>query len=334
MARLAFLSSIAVALVVGAIAVASSTTPSAQSGPRVLVFSKTTGFRHESIPAGIAAVRELGLRSGFAVDATENSASFTRANLARYDAVVFLMTTGDVLNNQQQRAFERYFRAGGGYVGVHSAADTEYGWSWYGRLLGTFFRSHPHIQSAAIDVADRRHPATVALPRRWTRTDEWYNFTRRPTGVRVLATLDESSYQPGSGAMGTPHPIVWAHEFQGGRAWFTGGGHTAESYSEPLFRSHLLGGIRYAAGLSPPQVVAVSFRVQRGRVVVSLRYRSCVPCSGVLRVRKARVRIRLANRSGSVVSPRLPRGLWPFTIELKDPQTGLRHVVRRSARIR
>jgi type 1 glutamine amidotransferase len=216
---------------------------------RVLVFSKTAGFRHHSIPAGIAAIRSLGRANGFSVTATENAKDFTRKGLSRFDAVVFLSTTGDVLAQRQQRAFRSYIRQGGGWVGIHSAADTEYDWPFYGRLLGAYFQSHSAIQPAAIDVSDRSHPSTNRLPARWMRTDEWYNFAADPRGrVHVLATLDESTYS--GGTMGADHPIAWCHPFKGGRAWYTAGGHTTKSYAEPAFRRHLLGGILWAAGVA------------------------------------------------------------------------------------
>jgi len=215
---------------------------------RILVFSKTAGFRHSSIEPGIAAIRSLGAANGFEVDATEDAGQFTLANLNRYKAIVFLSTTGDVLNEAQQNAFMSYIRGGGGYVGVHAAADTEYGWSWYGDLMGAYFARHPAPAPARIRVEHRNHPSTSALPDPWNRTDEWYDFQRNPRGrVTVLLTLDESSYS--GGQMGNDHPIAWYHEFDGGRAWYTGGGHTDESFSEPQFLQHLLGGIRYAAGL-------------------------------------------------------------------------------------
>jgi type 1 glutamine amidotransferase len=163
--------------------------------------------------------------------------------------VVFLNTTGDVLAPRQQRAFRSYIRHGGGWVGIHSAADTEYEWPFYGRLLGAYFQSHPAVQPATIDVVDRSHPSTRHLPARWMRTDEWYDLRSNPRGaVHVLATLDESTYS--GGTMGADHPIAWCHAFKGGRAWYTAGGHTSESYSEPAFRKHLLGGILWAAGLA------------------------------------------------------------------------------------
>ena len=213
----------------------------------VLVFSKTAGFRHNSIEDGAQALREIGEERGFSVTCTENDSIFAWPDLAAYGAVVFLNTTGDVLNDEQQAAFERYIQEGGGYVGIHAAADTEYGWAWYGQLVGGYFDSHPHIQEADIAVLDRAFPATAHLPERWTRTDEWYNYKANPRGnVHVLATLVEKSYEGGD--MGDDHPIAWAHEYDGGRAFYTGGGHTSESYEEPLFREHLLQAILWAAG--------------------------------------------------------------------------------------
>ncbi|MGI5193604.1 ThuA domain-containing protein [Streptomyces sp. CA-288835] len=214
---------------------------------RVLVFSKTAGFRHDSIPEGIAAVKDLGAANGFAVDATENGAAFTSRNLAKYDAVVFLSTTGDVLNAGQQKAFESYIQRGGGYVGIHAAADTEYDWSFYGGLVGAYFKSHPAIQPARIEVEDHAHPATAHLPESWNRTDEWYDYRSNPRErAHVLASLDESSYT--GGTMNGDHPIAWCQNYQGGRAFYTGVGHTKESYADPAVRQHLLGGLRWAIG--------------------------------------------------------------------------------------
>jgi len=235
------------ALLIGCVSGPAASKGSSSDETRVLVFSKTAGFRHDSIPDGVAAIRELGATGGFAVDATEDASAFTPANLARYDAVVFLSTTGDVLDDTQQGAFERYIKRGGGYVGIHAAADTEYDWAFYGGLVGAYFQSHPAIQPATVDVEDRAHPATSGLPRAWNRTDEWYNYRSNPRDrAHVLASLDESSYT--GGTMNGDHPIAWCQTYQGGRAFYTGGGHTKESYAEPAFRQHLLGGIRYAIG--------------------------------------------------------------------------------------
>ncbi|MFI6159070.1 ThuA domain-containing protein [Micromonospora haikouensis] len=239
----------AVTVAAAVLAATTSATPaSAADAPYdVLVFSKTAGFRHDSIAVGTQAIRELGAANGFTVTATEDASRFTTANLAQYEAVVFLNTTGDVLDATQQSAFESYVNGGGGYVGVHAAADTEYGWSYYGSLVGGYFASHPAIQQANVRFETRAHPATGQLPQTLTRTDEWYNYQTNPrAGARVLATLDESSYSGGS--MGGDHPISWCKTVSSGRSFYTGLGHTQGSYAEAAFRSHLLGGIRYAAG--------------------------------------------------------------------------------------
>lgn len=227
----------------------SLTNAHAQAEPfKVLVFSKTAGFRHDSIPAAIKALKDLGARHNFIVDATEDANAFSDANLTLYKAVVFLLTTGDALNESQQGAFERYIRAGKGYVGIHSASDTEYNWPWYGGLVGAYFDSHPAIQRATIHLENRNHTSTARLPNPWVRTDEWYNFRVNPrASVQVLARLDESTY---SGGTMVDHPIAWYHTYDGGRAWYTAGGHTSESYSEPEFLEHLRGGIEYAAAAS------------------------------------------------------------------------------------
>ncbi|GAB2781786.1 hypothetical protein GCM10027275_26890 [Rhabdobacter roseus] len=220
--------------------------------PRVLVFSKTKGWKHSSIPFGIAAIQKLGREHQFRVDTTLNAAYFTDDSLRQYQAVIFNCTTGNVLNAEQQAAFERYIQAGGGYVGIHSAADTEYEWPWYGKLMGAYFANHPLNPSerkAAVDVTNKNHPATAHLPDRWERTDEWYSYRTFYPGLNVLAYLDESTYD--NGTNGANHPIAWYHEFDGGRAFYTGGGHMDTSYDEPLFLQHILGGIRYAIGDKP-----------------------------------------------------------------------------------
>ncbi|MFD7076385.1 ThuA domain-containing protein [Nocardioides sp. NPDC059952] len=215
----------------------------------VLVFSKTAGFRHGSIPDGVAAIQRLGAENGFTVTATEDAAVFNDTDLAAYEAVLWLSTTGDVLDAGQQAAFERYIQGGGGYVGVHAASDTEYDWPWYGGLVGAYFAGHPAQQTATVKVHGHNTAATAELPRRWTRWDEWYSFRDRPAdSIRVLADLDERSYDPGPYAMGNPHPIAWCHRYDGGRAFYTGMGHTTESYTEPEFLSHVLGGIQMVAG--------------------------------------------------------------------------------------
>jgi type 1 glutamine amidotransferase len=236
----------------------SATASVGQGGPaRVLLFTRTLGFRHASIPAAVAALQRQAARQGLQIDHTEDPARFTATGLRRYRAVVFLSTTGDVLDPGGEAALRGFVAAGGGWVGVHAAADTEYGWPWYETLVGARFARHPPVQRASVRVVDRDHPATARLPAVWARTDEWYDFRRNPRGrVRVLATLDESSYR--GGGMGADHPIAWCQgtgsrspsPVGAGRAFYTAGGHTAASWAEARFLAHVLGALRWAAGLA------------------------------------------------------------------------------------
>lgn len=220
--------------------------PVAANQSKILVFIKTIPYFHESIPMAFNAIRKLGEQHGFAVEVTNMASVFTEANLRAYSAVVFLSTTGDVLNNAQQTAFQNWYRSGKGFVGIHAAADTEYGWPWYNSLLGAHFKNHPSVlQNATLDVVDQQFIGTKHLPKRWQRFDEWYNFqTVAWANVHVLLTIDESSYY--GGEHGKTHPMSWYHEFDGGRAFYTQLSHQQESYLDPLFVQFLLGGIQYA----------------------------------------------------------------------------------------
>lgn len=238
----------------------------------VLVYSHTTVFRHDSIEPGIAAIEELGASAGFAVEATEDPAAFTPENLQRFAAVVFLNTTGEVMAGDEARdAFETYLRGGGGWVGVHSAADTEYDWAFYGELLGgAYFETHPLMnQSGTFDIEAHDHPSVAHLGDRWSLPkEEYYSFTDNPRGrVRVLMTIDESSYLPvpntavfastpfaggdasplATGIMGD-HPMSWCRDVDAGRAWYTALGHEADMFAREDYREHLLQGILTAAG--------------------------------------------------------------------------------------
>jgi type 1 glutamine amidotransferase len=212
---------------------------------RVLLFSRTVGYRHDAIPSATRAFFELQSDGDYQVESTEDASAFTAGNLDRFRVVVFVMTTGDVLDDVQQAAFEAWIGAGGSYLGLHSASDTEYDWPFYGQLVGTYFASHPTVQAATVAIESAGHPATAGLPSSWRRRDEWYDFRSNPRdAVTVLATVDEASYS--GGTMGPDHPIVWAHETAaGGRAFYTGMGHTQESYDEPLFRQHLVSALRW-----------------------------------------------------------------------------------------
>jgi type 1 glutamine amidotransferase len=219
---------------------------------RVLVFSKTLGYRHASITNGIAAIRELGGRNGFAVDATEDSSAFAAANLARYATVVFLSVTGDVLTPPEESAFKSYVLDGGGFVAIHAAVfgpqACEGDWAWYGKMFCCAFTNHSRgAVPAMVNLDDASNASTAGLPAHWQRTDEWYNFTGTPRGrARVLATVDETTYAGGS--MGRDHPVVWCRRVGRGRMWYTAMGHTESSFAEPSFQKLLLGGILLTAG--------------------------------------------------------------------------------------
>ncbi len=215
----------------------------------ILVFSKTEGYRHQSIEKGVHTLRRWGRKNGFIVLQTETSEDFNPSNLQNYKLVIFLSTTQDVLNAEQQRAFRSYIRKGGSFMGIHAAADTEYDWPWYGKLVGGYFESHPNdpnVLDAKIDVVDKSHLSTAHLSDVWHRSDEWYNYKNLNPNVTVLLNLDEKSYKGGTN--GDNHPIAWYHAFDGGRAFYTGGGHTEEAFDEPDFKQHLLGGILWCLG--------------------------------------------------------------------------------------
>lgn len=215
---------------------------------KILVFSKTAGYRHtSSIEAGKKSIMALGRTNRFDVDTIEIADVFTAENLKQYSAVVFLCTTGNVLNDEQQKAFEQFIRSGGGYVGLHSASDTEYDWAWFGELNGAYFKNHPKQQEAIFHVVDNNHLATAHLPAVWKRFDELYNFKWIGTDLKVLMTIDENSYT--GGANGEYHPMAWYHDFDGGRGFYTALGHDNKSWEDPLYRQHILGAIQYAMGI-------------------------------------------------------------------------------------
>ncbi len=221
--------------------------------PRLLVFNKVEAgqYVHESIPDGAGALIKLGRENGFVADSTSDLTVFNSANLARYKAVAFNNTGGEVLDIKGQQAFQAFIRAGGEFVGYHSACGTEYKWPWYGDMIGgAYFKEHPAIQKAKVKVEDANHISTAMLPAVWERTDEWHDYQADPRSkVHVLLTLDESSYT--GGTMGKDHPIAWCREYEGDRAWFSSLAHGKESFQEPLFLAHLLGGVKYAMALAP-----------------------------------------------------------------------------------
>lgn len=213
-------------------------------GVALLIFSKTADYRHDNIGAATAAVSGLASELGHHAEVSEDARVFAPEALAQFAAVVWLNTSGDVLDAAQRKAFEAFVRGGGGYVGVHSASASEPSWPFYAELVGARFTGHPALQGARLVVEDRAHPATRHLAREWLRRDEWYEFDRNPRpDVRVLVSVDERSYE--GGQMGD-HPLVWCRELGAGRAFYTALGHRAEDYAEPAFLQHLRGGIAWA----------------------------------------------------------------------------------------
>ena len=236
---------------------------------------------------------------------------------------MFLLTTGDVLDSAQQAAFQQYIEAGGGFVGVHSASDTELDWPWYGGLVGAFFLDHPAIQQAVVDVVDRDTPSTIHLSARWTRTDEWYNFATNPAAnVTVLATVDETTYDPGPDAMGSDHPISWQQVYDGGRSWYTAMGHTISSYSEPLFLSHLLGGILWAAGYDLPKLDTVTAHLEGHGLEITTAHPNCMQCVERVRVlaggHVVSTEVSADGTSTTLTTPSLLPGRWRYSLVLTD----------------
>ncbi len=225
----------------------------AQNKINVLVFSKTAAFRHQSIGAGKIALEKMAKEKGFSVSFTEDASQFTELNLKKFNTVIFLSTTGDVLNNEQQAVFERFIQAGGGYVGIHAATDTEYDWVWYNQLAGAWFLDHPmpnNVQKGKFYVT-QKNEFTVGMPDTFERADEFYSFKNISPNIKVVLKLDEKSYVGGKN--GDNHPISWYQEFQGGRSFYTAMGHTDETFSEPLFLNHLYAGIKYTSGGDTPK---------------------------------------------------------------------------------
>ena len=215
---------------------------------RVLLFTKTTGYRHESIEAGVAALRELAAEAGVELDHSEDGTVFTEQNLARYDATVWLDVAGDVLEDEQRAALAAFLRGGGGFAGIHSASDAEVSWPEFERIIGARFLSHPNdelqLQEATMRVVDAGHPSTTGLPDPWNWTDEWYVYTSDPSErVQVLLEVDESTYDTDGVPMGERHPISWHSSYGAGRSWYTALGHREEYFDDPRYRAHLWGGI-------------------------------------------------------------------------------------------
>lgn len=216
---------------------------------KVLVFSKTAGFRHASIEPGIAALKLMAQNQKFEADFTEDAQVFTEKNLAEYRVVIFLNTTGDIFDEAQQKAFQKFIQKGGGFVGIHAATDTEYGWPWFGGLVGAYFLDHPNnpnVKPGKFEVLKENHWSTKHMPASFMHTDEFYNFKDISTKITPVLAVDEKSYTGGKHP--DFHPMSWYQEYDGGKAFYTALGHTNECYTNPLFLQHVWAGIQYAAG--------------------------------------------------------------------------------------
>jgi uncharacterized protein len=222
---------------------------------KALVVTTTKGWHHESLHAGYVALKEMGVKNFFDVVLWENPGGFNDKYLEQFQLIIFLNTTGDIFNEEQQKAMEKFIQAGKGYVGIHSAADTEYEWPWYTKLVGRMFKIHPAIQSAKMKVLDNGFPGLQGFADGRIWTEEWYDFQPETiSGLNYILGVDESTYNPKvqwgnnkSDGMGQLHPLAWYHNYDGGRAFYTALGHLPTNFSDPAFLNHLYAGIFWAA---------------------------------------------------------------------------------------
>ena len=223
----------------------------------VLLFTLTQGWHHQSQLEGVAAMREMANKHFFTLDWEEDPSVFNDENLKKFQVIVFLSTTGNILNPEQKAAMERFVKSGKGFVGIHSASDTEYQWDWYTKLVGRSFHIHPQNQTADLVVLDRKFPGLERMPDRLLWTEEWYEFgPENIKGLNYILAVDEKTYDPNANwadkkvsgtGMGKFHPIAWYHDYDGGRSFYTALGHMPADYSDPLFLEHVYGGIYWAA---------------------------------------------------------------------------------------
>lgn len=218
--------------------------------PKILVYTKNgKGYVHDNIPTTIEVIKKLGADNGLGVDASTDSTVFTDANLKQYRVLVFSNTNNETIDTEeQQAAFQRYIRGGGGFVGIHSACGSERNWDWFAAMLGGRFARHPRLQPFTIHVRDRKHPSTAHLGETWKWEDEFYYLTNMPNDLHILLTGDLTTLDDSKKPAGKTSPLAWCHEFEGGRCWYTALGHKKEYYHDANFQKHILGGIRWAMG--------------------------------------------------------------------------------------
>lgn len=219
----------------------------AKEGKKLLLFTKTAGYRHDNIPKGVETIQRLFAKEGITVRHTEDAAVFLSDSIASFDGVLFFSTTGTIFNSEEKLAFQTFIESGKGFMGIHAASDTEFDWPWYNQLVGAYFMSHPRVQEAKLQVLNRKHKATRHLGKIWMHKDEWYDFKNVQDGLHVLMNLDETSYE--GGKMGAIHPIAWFRKVHGTRMFYTGLGHTKESFDSLDFQKHIIGGVKYVLGM-------------------------------------------------------------------------------------
>lgn len=211
------------------------------TNPHIILFTKTAAWVHDSLAEGIELVQSAARDHGVTVVESADASVFESADLDGAAAVVFMNTSGILMDDRQRSRLQAYVRGGGGFAGVHNPGDAEQDWPPFRDIVGARFVFHPPVQAAVLDVVDRDHPSTSFLPERWQVEDEWYAWDALPTG-RVLLAVDESTYDPGEVRMGY-HPICWTDTYGAGTTWFTALGHPKAIYADPLFRRHVWGGI-------------------------------------------------------------------------------------------
>ena len=213
---------------------------------KVLVYNKANGFVHESIGPGTEAIKYLEKTYPFIVEVSDDSLIFRESSLSNFDVILFMNTSGNILDEEGEAAFENFIKNGGGFVGVHAASDTEYEWAWYGKCVGNYFHSHPEIQTAELTVHIPDAPSTKHLPEKYEWNDEWYNWKNEfNSNLQVLITVDENTYE--GGIHKDFHPVSWRQEYEGGRCWYTAMGHASETYAKEKFIKHIAGGIEWVS---------------------------------------------------------------------------------------
>jgi len=259
-----------------ALGVSAQQMPTMYSNPllaKVLLCTYTDGFRHDSIPTAIAELQKWAPYWNMSIDATEDQGKYTVANLAQYDALLFVHTTGNLFSTAGQAAFVDYINKGGNFAAIHaaSAGYLDKAWAPWTNTLGATFDHHPARQNATF-VKEMSHPATDLQPDRWLIEEEVYSFTTDPRklGAKLLWSVDPTSYKESSvvAAMGTPHPIAWVQDYAAGavpsaagagiagRSFYSSLGHLNETWQNATFMHHVMNGLTWTLASNTTRVAA------------------------------------------------------------------------------